>query len=134
MCWQIAIDGPAGAGKSTISKNLARKLGFQYVDTGAMYRAVTLKALRLGINMYENDEYNFLENTAIDLRGDRILLDGEDVTEETGAMRPLTMFPSSHSASTFGTNWSRFRGRSRMKKTSSWTGATSARLFCREPI
>lgn len=82
MCWQIAIDGPAGAGKSTISKNLARKLGFQYVDTGAMYRAVTLKALRLGINMYENDEYNFLENTAIDLRGDRILLDGEDVTEE----------------------------------------------------
>lgn len=82
MCWQIAIDGPAGAGKSTISKALAQRLGFQYVDTGAMYRAVTLKALRLGINMYVNDEYDFLETTRIDFDGDRIFLDGEDVTME----------------------------------------------------
>ena len=47
MNWQIAIDGPAGAGKSTIAKILAKKLNFEYLDTGAMYRAATVKALRL---------------------------------------------------------------------------------------
>ena len=58
--FKIAIDGPAGSGKSTISKIIASKLGFEYIDTGAMYRAITLKALRLGINMENPDEYNFL--------------------------------------------------------------------------
>ena len=52
--FKIAIDGPAGSGKSTISKILAQELGFEYIDTGAMYRAITLKAMRLGIDM--NDE------------------------------------------------------------------------------
>ena len=53
MNFQIAIDGPSGAGKSTIAKLLALKLGFVYVDTGAMYRAITLKALELKINLEE---------------------------------------------------------------------------------
>ena len=48
---QIAIDGPAGAGKSSVAKKLADKLGFIYVDTGAMYRALTYKALKNGINL-----------------------------------------------------------------------------------
>ena len=47
---KIAIDGPAGSGKSTISKIIATKLGIEYIDTGAMYRAITLKAIKLGIN------------------------------------------------------------------------------------
>ena len=51
----IAIDGPAGAGKSTVAKGLAQKLGYAYVDTGAMYRALTLKALEEKINL-ENEE------------------------------------------------------------------------------
>jgi len=48
---QIAIDGPAGAGKSTIAKIVAEKLGYTYIDTGAMYRAVTYKALCTGIQL-----------------------------------------------------------------------------------
>lgn len=53
---QIAIDGPAGAGKSTIAKIVAEQLGFTYIDTGAMYRAVTYKALKENIQL--NDEKN----------------------------------------------------------------------------
>ena len=49
MSYQIAIDGPAGAGKSTIAKEIAKRLGFIYVDTGAMYRAMALYLLRRGI-------------------------------------------------------------------------------------
>ncbi len=78
--FKIAIDGPAGSGKSTISKILAAKLKFEHIDTGAMYRAITLKALRLGIDLENEDEYNFLESTVIDLAKDKIYLDGEDVS------------------------------------------------------
>ena len=82
MSWQIAIDGPAGAGKSTIAKELARKLGFEYIDTGAMYRAVTLKALNLKINMYVEEEYRFLEQTKIDFIDQHLFLDDVDVSDE----------------------------------------------------
>ena len=50
---KIAIDGPAGAGKSTLARALARQLGFLYIDTGAMYRALTWKALQRGIDLYD---------------------------------------------------------------------------------
>lgn len=82
MNWQIAIDGPSGAGKSTIAKLLAKKLGFVYVDTGAMYRAITLKALNLKIDLEDESKYDFLEETVIKFDGDQIYLDGKDVTEE----------------------------------------------------
>lgn len=78
--YKIAIDGPAGSGKSTISKILAKKLGFEHIDTGAMYRAITLKALRLGINLENEDEYGFLEDTHLTIDGDKIFMDGEDVS------------------------------------------------------
>jgi len=87
----VAIDGPAGAGKSTVGRALARRLGWLYVDTGAMYRAATLKALRMGA---EFADAAALAKIAADARiefvdepapGDespvRVLLDGEDVTE-----------------------------------------------------
>jgi cytidylate kinase len=77
----IAIDGPAGAGKSTIARSLARRLGFIYIDTGAMYRAVALWALRAGIDL---DDMHRLEQLAlaadIQFDGDRVMLNGEDVT------------------------------------------------------
>lgn len=82
MSWQIAIDGPAGAGKSTIAKRVASNLGFNYLDTGAMYRAVTLKALQLKINLENEKEYSFLESTTIDFQDDKIFLDGQDVSKE----------------------------------------------------
>jgi CMP/dCMP kinase len=79
----IAIDGPAGAGKSTLAKRVAGKLGYVYVNTGAIYRAVALWALRLGTDL--NDMYR-LEQLAkeakIELSPEaRVLLNGEDVTE-----------------------------------------------------
>lgn len=79
----IAIDGPAGAGKSTIARNLAGKLGFTYIDTGAMYRAVALSAVRAGVAF---DDAPRLEELARRAEigfapGRRVLLGGEDVTE-----------------------------------------------------
>jgi cytidylate kinase len=79
----VAIDGPAGAGKSTLARRLAARLGFLYIDTGAMYRVVALSALRRGISL---DEPLKLEQLAaaseIELTpASRVLLNGEDVTE-----------------------------------------------------
>lgn len=82
----IAIDGPAGSGKSTISKLVAKDLDLIYLDTGAMYRLVTLKALKMGIldgNLEDLDKINeLLDNLEIDIREDRFYLDGIDVSEE----------------------------------------------------
>ena len=79
----IAIDGPAGAGKSTISKLIATKLGIEYIDTGAMYRAVTLKALRNGVGLGDAKALDsMLEKTTVEFRNRRLVLDGEDVSEE----------------------------------------------------
>ena len=80
--FQIAIDGPSGAGKSTIAKRVAAELAIDYIDTGAMYRAVGLKMLRLGIPMEENDTlFEMLGNTDVDFSEGRVYLDGEDVSD-----------------------------------------------------
>ncbi len=83
---QIAIDGPAAAGKSTIAKIVAEKLGYVYIDTGAMYRAITLKALTAGIDLSSNEQAGaLLLKSTIDLvpvdGGQNVLLDGEEVSE-----------------------------------------------------
>ncbi|MHC5055486.1 MAG: (d)CMP kinase [Planctomycetota bacterium] len=88
----VSIDGPAGAGKSTVGRELARRLGWVYIDTGAMYRAVTLKAVREGVDLEEaageRDEAlaRVAREARIGLRegpeGQRVALDGEDVTDE----------------------------------------------------
>ena len=80
----IAIDGPAGAGKSTLSKKLAQKLGFIYVDTGALYRSVGLKLLRNNNDCSdENSVAEILKSTKIDIKYENdvqvVLLDGENV-------------------------------------------------------
>ncbi|HLW83018.1 MAG TPA: (d)CMP kinase [Candidatus Acidoferrales bacterium] len=88
----IAIDGPVGSGKSTAARRVAELLGYTYIDTGAMYRAVALKALRRKISLNTNESKEALValagDTRIDLRAgaavnggsQRVLLDGEDVT------------------------------------------------------
>ena len=81
----IAIDGPAGAGKSTIARRLALRLGFTYIDTGAMYRAVALWASRQSVDPADMHRMEQLARAAaIDLEpaGSRVLLNGEDVSEE----------------------------------------------------
>lgn len=77
----IAIDGPAGSGKSTAARALAERLCLPHVDTGAMYRAVTLKALNAGVDPGDEDGLQrLLDGTEIDLVDGRVLLDQSDVT------------------------------------------------------
>ena len=84
--WIIAIDGPSGAGKSTIAKRLARQLNFLYVDTGAMYRAIGLKALRNNPKLDDPSRIaSIARDSVIELldspEGSRVLLDGDEVTQ-----------------------------------------------------
>ena len=77
----IAIDGPSAAGKSTVAKLLAKQLGVEYIDTGAMYRAVALKVERERIDPDDPAALaSLLDRTEVDLAGARVLLDGEDVS------------------------------------------------------
>lgn len=81
--YSIAIDGPAGAGKSTISKIVAQKLGLEYIDTGAMYRAVTLKAISTGTDISDSQSVvELLKGTEIDFRENHIYMDERVVDEE----------------------------------------------------
>jgi len=85
----VAIDGPAGSGKSTVSRLVAEKLGYLYIDTGAMYRALTFKAMKKNIDL--NDETALIDlSSGVDLallassdrqRTIRVMLDGEDVSD-----------------------------------------------------
>jgi cytidylate kinase len=79
--YQIAIDGPSGAGKSTIAKRVASELSIDYIDTGAMYRAVGLKMLRNNIPMAEDETlFEMLKDTDVDFSEGKVYLDGEDVS------------------------------------------------------
>lgn len=84
----ITIDGPAGAGKTTIAKEVAKRLGLLYLDTGAMYRALTLKALTEGITAKEEEKLvEMVKETILiakkdDKKGMRIWVDGEEVTDK----------------------------------------------------
>lgn len=79
--YRIAIDGPSGAGKSTMAKLLAEDLGIDYIDTGAMYRALALKIFRSGID-YQNEAelVVLLDSTDVDYYGGNVYLDGENVS------------------------------------------------------
>lgn len=78
---RVAIDGPGGTGKSTISKAVAHSFGIEYIDTGAMYRALGLKAKRNGVDpVDESAVREMLDATVIDFVGGNTMLDGEDVS------------------------------------------------------
>jgi cytidylate kinase len=83
----IAIDGPAGAGKSTVARLVARKLGYLFISTGAMYRAVAWKTLQMGISLDDIERIGRLAHESIiELKGDpdsmRVLIDGNDISGE----------------------------------------------------
>jgi cytidylate kinase len=79
----ITIDGPAGAGKSTAARALARRLGFRLLDTGAMYRALAWAVREVGLPPEDSPALRaLLERTDVTLEGDRVLVNGRDVTEE----------------------------------------------------
>ena len=85
--FQVAIDGPAGSGKSTISKRVCSILGFVHIDTGAMYRAVTLEALNRGVDLEDPDSYSFLVEITITYENDKIFLNGKSVGREIRSTR-----------------------------------------------
>jgi cytidylate kinase len=100
----IAIDGPAASGKSTTAREVARRLGLVYLDTGAMYRAVTFKAMREGIDLKDGDRVaEMTRRTQLELQlvndEQRVLLDGEDVSlairtpEVTAGTTPVSVHP-----------------------------------------
>ena len=79
---QIAIDGPAGAGKSTIAKLIAKNLNYVYIDTGAMYRAITLKAMNLNIDLEDENLFEFVKKTRFKFIDHKLFMDGIDVSGE----------------------------------------------------
>jgi cytidylate kinase len=96
----VTIDGPAGAGKSSAARLLASRLGFDYLDTGAMYRAVTLAGLRAGIDLRDQAALaELLAGLRLEMPPGRVLLNGEDVTaairtaEVTAASAPVADSP-----------------------------------------
>ena len=79
----VTIDGPAGAGKSSAARELARRLGFRFLDTGAMYRAVTLAAKERGLDLADAERLaELVGEIRVELDGEHVLLDGRDVTKE----------------------------------------------------
>ena len=83
----IAVDGPAGAGKSTIAKLIAEKLNINYIDTGAMYRAITYKCLQNNIDINnEKEVINIAKNCEIDFKDNNIYINGEILTDEIRTM------------------------------------------------
>ena len=97
----VTIDGPAGAGKSTVARRLADRLGWRFLDTGAMYRAVTLAALRTATDLSSNQDLGELASRlSVRLPRGKVILDGEDVTtairsvEVTRASRFVADSPS----------------------------------------
>lgn len=79
----VTIDGPAGAGKSSIAKQVSQRLGFEFLDTGALYRAVTLGAIRKSIDLDDSTALvRYAKSVRLQWKNNRVLLDGEDVSDE----------------------------------------------------
>lgn len=91
----VAIDGPAGSGKSTVAKIAADKLGFIYLDTGAMYRALTLKAMKANANLENESEVEkFVRDAHIEFEKGKVYLDDNDVTAEIRSSKVTRHVPT----------------------------------------
>jgi CMP/dCMP kinase len=97
----VTIDGPAGAGKSSVAKRLAQEIGFHFLDTGAMYRCVTFACLRQQLPLTQFEEVaTIARSIQIEFRGTLVFMDGEDVSQEirrptiTKSIRPIADNPS----------------------------------------
>jgi cytidylate kinase len=97
----VTIDGPAGAGKSSVAKRLAKEIAFHFLDTGAMYRCVTFACLRQQLPLTEFEVVAAIaKSVKIEFRGAQVLMDGEDVSQEirrptiTKSIRPIADNPS----------------------------------------
>ena len=97
----VTIDGPAGAGKSSAAKMLAQRLGFEFLDTGAMYRAVTLAGLRKHIDFHDEQQLvSLVESITLEMPPGRVVLNGEDITglirtpEVTACSAPVANSPA----------------------------------------
>jgi CMP/dCMP kinase len=92
----VTLDGPAGAGKSSAARGLARRLGFRFLDTGAMYRAVTLAAREQGVDLANSAAMaDLASRIRVELLGDQVVLDGRDVTQ---AIRRFDITTATHYA------------------------------------
>ena len=101
--FKVAIDGPSGAGKSTIAKAVAKNLGIDYVDTGAMYRAVGYKASSRGVSPEDREAVKHLmEDTDIDFADGDIILDGEIRSAHRRSQRQHLYIPRSRKS---GRSW-----------------------------
>ena len=80
--YALAIDGPAGAGKSTVAKMLAQRLRYTYIDTGAMYRATTYKAIKLKVDLSNPESFHFLDDTVMTFINGVLYMDGVDITQK----------------------------------------------------
>lgn len=135
----IAIDGPAGAGKSTMAKACAKELGYLYVDTGAIYRTVGYYMRLMGVGPKDKDGIaRLIDEVNIDIRYEdgvqHMLLNGADVTGRSAPPKcPCTppACPRSRACARFCSTCS---GSLPGRTTSSWTAATSARSCCRRPM
>ena len=110
----VTIDGPAGAGKSTVARTLADRLRWRLLDTGAMYRAVTLAGLRRGTDLRDETALSqLLTGLTLDLPPGQVLLNGEDVTAEAapGDEMESTPVELSDGLQSVGTDKRRHRGR-----------------------
>lgn len=87
----VTIDGPAGAGKSSAARELAHRLGFRFLDTGSMYRAVTLAAIEAGVDLADSEALQRVASEIdLTLQGDRVLLGGRDVTRKIRTLEITT--------------------------------------------
>ena len=108
----IAIDGPAGAGKSTVARGVADALGLTYLDSGAMYRAVALAALRAGVDLDDGEALGELaRGLGIALDGGAVRLDGGDVSAEIRSPEVTARPPACRSILRSARRWSSGSGR-----------------------